>query len=115
MFNAVLYCGEIETKKGQTITSCSSIDVLNLTKCCFDVMEPICLMEQDFDTPDVRSSLSNFDPTKEKNLLCKHAHKRDFFKSEGKITRSYSYPGDQILREKLELIFQSLFDILLRN
>lgn len=78
-------------------------------------MEPICLMEQDFDTPDVRSSLSNFDPTKEKNLLCKHAHKRDFFKSEGKITRSYSYPGDQILREKLELIFQSLFDILLRN
>jgi hypothetical protein len=55
MFNAVLYCGEIETKKGQTITSCSSIDVLNLTKCCFDVMELICLMEQDFDTPDVRT------------------------------------------------------------
>ena len=26
-------------------------------------------MEQDFDTPDVRSSLSNFDPTKEKKLL----------------------------------------------
>jgi hypothetical protein len=51
------------------------------------VMELICLMEQDFDTPDVRSSLSNFDPTKEKKLLCKHAHKRDFFKSEGKITR----------------------------
>jgi len=23
-------------------------------------------MEQDFDTPDIRSSLSNFDPTKEK-------------------------------------------------
>jgi hypothetical protein len=66
MFNAVLYCGEIETKKGQTITSCSSIDVLNLTKCCFDVMELICLMEQDFDTPDVRRSLSNFDPTKER-------------------------------------------------
>ena len=50
-------------------------------------MELICLMEQDFDTPDVMSSLSNFDPTKEKKLLCKHAHKRDFFKSEGKITR----------------------------
>jgi hypothetical protein len=75
MFNAVLYCGEIETKKGQTITSCSSIDVLNLTRCSFDVMELICLMEQDFDTSDVRSSLSNFDPTKEKKLLCKHAHK----------------------------------------
>ena len=78
-------------------------------------MELICLMEQDFDTPDVRSSLSNFDPTKEKKILCKLAHKRDFFKSEGKIIRSYSYPGDQILREKLELIFHSLFNILLRN
>jgi hypothetical protein len=48
-------------------------------------MELICQMEQDFDTPDVRSSLSNFDPTKEKKLLCKHAHNRDFFKSEGKL------------------------------
>jgi len=87
MFNAVLYCGVIETKKGKTITSCSSIDVLNLIKCCIDVMELICLMEQDFDTADVRSSLSNLHPTKEKKLLCKHAHKRDFFKSEGDIAR----------------------------
>ena len=38
-------------------------------------------MEQDFDTPEVKSSLSNFDPTREK-ILCKHALERDFFKSE---------------------------------
>jgi hypothetical protein len=43
-------------------------------------------MEQDFDTPDVKSSISDFDPTKEK-ILCKHAHERDFFKSEGDNAR----------------------------
>jgi hypothetical protein len=30
-------------------------------------MELICLMEQDFDRPDVRSSLSNIDPTRGRN------------------------------------------------
>jgi hypothetical protein len=43
-------------------------------------------MEQDFDTPDVKSSLSDFDPTKEK-ILCMRAHERDFLKSEGDIAR----------------------------
>jgi hypothetical protein len=43
-------------------------------------------MGQDFDTPDVKSSLSNFDPTKQK-ILCKHAYKRDFFKSGGDNAR----------------------------
>ena len=86
MFNAVLCCGNIEVKKSSALTSCSSIDVLNLTECCFDKIELICQMEQDFDTPEVKSSLSNFDPTKEK-ILCKHAHERDFFKSEGDNAR----------------------------
>jgi hypothetical protein len=66
MFNAVLCCGNIEVKKSSALTSCSSIDVLNLTECCFDKIELICQMEQDFDTPDVKSSLSDLTRQKRK-------------------------------------------------